>query len=140
MATRFKANSTDAKASRCLMRIGVIDDKLIELGERRQAFVLPAVDNERPAQIAIAKIDDEITSLKAERATLTSAVAQLEQLARAEETKAKQAEQDRRQADAARLSTTIADINGKIDTGMAELATLFRQRHKLPNELRQRRG
>jgi hypothetical protein len=127
---RFKVADTDytAKAAQLRQRLAEIEDKLALLIERRKAFALDAVSQDKPALIAIEKIDTEAAALRRERDTASDAIEHLERLQREQLAENERKDRARREAEGRKLADAVLAISGEIDGSMVALRTLFEQR------------
>jgi hypothetical protein len=137
MTSRFKVADDDyaARADLLRQRLAEIEDKLALLIERRKAFALDAVSQDKPALIAIEKIDTEAAALRRERDTASDAIEHLERLQREQLTEKERRERERREAEARKLADAVLAQNAEIDTAFGKLRQLFEQRAVLLRQL-----
>jgi hypothetical protein len=130
MTSHYKIADDDyaARADLLRQRLAEIDAKLVLLIERRKAFALDAVSQDKPALIAIEKIDTEAAALRRERDTASDAIEHLERLEREQLAENERRERERREAEARKLADAVLAISTEIDGAMVALRTLFEQR------------
>jgi hypothetical protein len=117
-----------AKITELNKQITTIAAKLTTLANRRKEFSLAASDGDAHARKQIGDVDFELTSLKSEAQTLSSALETAQALAKQEALDEAAKQEQARLAEAARHAEAIAALNAELDDRFLQLRDVFERR------------